>query len=283
MKNFILNILIGIIFLAGVSVLLYPVVSDVINRRNQAEVISSYEANVKDLDNYYIEELFKAAKEYNENLGAFVTEENASEIENSTEYKNMLNVTENGVMGYIDIDRIDVHLPIYHGTGETVLQVGAGHLATTSLPVGGESTHAVISAHTGLPSAKLFTNLDKLKLGDVFKLTILGKTLVYKIDDISVVLPEEVDNLRVVEGEDYVTLLTCTPYGINSHRLLVRGTRIPYEEAEKEGYLVVNEAIFIDRTVLVPFIVIPVAILYFVLISVISKKRKKEREPDGKN
>jgi sortase A len=231
----------ALIFLTGICVLLYPSMSEYINAKNQSRVIDTYENNVKDLTPADYSAWWKAAQAYNARLAssgqslqdAFSTQKQDTSADRSGEYWNLLNVNGDGVMGFITIDKVGIKLPIYHGTGEDALAQGVGHVEGTSLPVGGEATHAVLSAHTGLPSAELFTNVDQLREGDTFQLHILDQVLTYKIDQILTVLPDEVDSLRLVPGEDYVTLVTCTPYGINDHRLLIRGARIPTPETEK--------------------------------------------------
>ena len=254
--------------------MLYPTVSNMINRRHQSTAIAGYEADIDKIAEKEKNKLLEDAREYNNNLQSLLSKSDITKFESNEVYKNILNISNTGIMGVISIDCIDVRLPIYHGTAESVLQNGAGHLATTSLPVGGKNTHAVISAHTGLPSAKLFTDVDKLKKGDIFRINILDEVLVYQVDDIKVVLPENVSSLSVVSGEDYVTLVTCTPYGVNSHRLLVRGTRIEEQIAEEEGYLVPNEAVLVDKTILIPIVAIPLIVVYFVWITLSTGKSK---------
>ena len=225
-----------LIFMTGAGIFVYPAVSNYLAERRQAEAVRDYQEEVSSLEPQELSEELKRAQEYNKNLaedefhdpflldGKYVI---------SPEYQEILNYTGDGIMGYVEIPDINVNLPIYHGTSEEVLQDGAGHLEASSLPVGGEGTHAVISAHRGLPSAKLFSDLDELETGDVFFIHILNETHAYQVDRIQVVKPDELDSLRVVDGQDLVTLLTCTPYAVNTHRLLVRGVRIPYEEAKK--------------------------------------------------
>lgn len=241
MNKKISKIVIGIMFLAGLSLLLYPFISNEWNTYRQERLISSYDTQVeKKVEEGKIdyESEWKAANAYNEALlpsilpDSFAVAE-ASEEEDET-YMSSVNLNGDGMMGYVSIPKINIKVPMYHTTEEEVLQKAAGHLEGSSLPVGGESTHAVISAHRGLPSATLFTDLDKLEEGDHFLLYVLDDILCYEVDHISVVEPTETDSLAVEEGQDLVTLLTCTPYGVNSQRLLVRGHRVPYEEAEME-------------------------------------------------
>ena len=212
------TIILILIFLVGLSVMLYPTVSDYVNQRHQSRALASYDETVNEMSDADYTAYFEAADAYNQRLAAtpnsFFTPEQVSG------YDETLDVSGTGIMGYITIPRIGVELPVYHGTSDGVLQVAAGHLEGSSLPVGGAGTHAVISAHRGLPSAKLFTNLDELEAGDTFTITVLDRVLTYEVDRISIVLPTETDLLQPVEGQDYVTLMTCTPYGINTHRLL---------------------------------------------------------------
>ena len=216
------TIILILIFLVGLSVMLYPTVSDYVNQRHQSRALASYDETVNEMSDADYTAYFEAADAYNQRLAAtpnsFFTPEQVSG------YDETLDVSGTGIMGYITIPRIGVELPVYHGTSDGVLQVAAGHLEGSSLPVGGAGTHAVISAHRGLPSAKLFTNLDELEAGDTFTITVLDRVLTYEVDRISIVLPTETDLLQPVEGQDYVTLMTCTPYGINTHRLLVAAT-----------------------------------------------------------
>lgn len=232
MKRIIINIFIGLIFLTGLSVLLYPTVSDYINELHSSRAIASYDNTVTEMapEDYSKEQ--EAAAAYNEYLANFSNLSAAATTETERDdspYNELLNIGGNGIIGAIKIPVVKINLPIYHGTDESVLQVASGHYLGSSLPIGGESTHAILTGHRGLPSAKLFTDLDRLEEGDTFYIKVLGEILEYQIDQIEIVLPEEVDGLSITQGEDYVTLVTCTPYGINSHRMLIRGTRIPYD------------------------------------------------------
>lgn len=276
MKNFLINALLLLIFLTGLGILLYPTVSNMINERNQSTVIARYEEDIDYLAEDERAEAMQAAHDYNANLPTLFRTQDSVSIENSALYNNTLNVTGSGVMGSLQIDKIRVNLPIYHGTSEEVLQVAVGHLPATSLPVGGINTHAVLSAHTGLPSAKLFTDLDQLERGDLFTITVLNEMLVYQVDQIKIVEPDDATELRIFEGKDYVTLVTCTPYGINSHRLLVRGTRVHLDEAEEAHLFIETDAVFLDKTLLIPFAVGPVVVIYFFWVAVkTGDKRKK--------
>jgi len=232
MKDMISNILLVLVMIIGLSLLLYPTVSDYWNSRVQSYAVKHYQDEVAVMDQEKYNEIWDAAIAYNRSLAA---RENMYKLEvsNQLTYHNMLNVGGSGIMGYIEIPAINVNLPIYHGTDSETLDAGIGHLLGTSLPVGGSSTHTVLTAHSGMANQKLFSDLDKLEKGDVFYLRVLDEDLAYQVDDINTVLPHESSLLEIVEDEDYCTLVTCTPFGINTHRLLVRGTRIPYEEAEE--------------------------------------------------
>ena len=211
-----------IILLVALSVLLYPTVSNYLYEKNSSRAVTSYEESVVGLSGEEQDAMREAAVRYNQKLvgqdAAFTDPFSGDTDEVSAEYAELLDVNGTGMMGYIRIPKIDVELPIYHGTSEPVLQVGAGHISTTSLPVGGASTHAVLTGHRGLPSKRLFTDLDQIVEGDIFYLKVLNETLAYKVDQILTVLPHETEALQIAEGEDYVTLVTCTPYGVNTHR-----------------------------------------------------------------
>ncbi|MBP5378063.1 MAG: class C sortase [Ruminococcus sp.] len=274
MKKHFFSIVIFIMFIVGLSVLLYPAISEYINSKHASRVISEYNEKLIDSSEAELDAIFTAAENYNKLLNS-----NPSAFYEPTlisGYEDTLDITGTGIMGYIDIDRINVELPIYHGIGKAVLQVGAGHLPGTSLPVGGESSHSVLSGHRGLPSAKLFTDLDELEVGDVFTITILNRCFTYEIDQIKIVLPEESDDLRIVDGKDYCTLLTCTPYGINTHRLLVRGVRVENTEVKKAGVFVKNEAFRIDPLIVAPIAAVPLLIITFTLIFISDKRQKKK-------
>ena len=241
MKKITYRILVAVIFLAGLSLLLYPFIANKWNTYRQERLISSYDEVVSEktaAGSIDYEAEWLKAQQYNENLlpsilpdSFAVAEANEGEDE---EYMSALNLAGDGIMGTVEIPKINIRLPIYHTTDEEVLEKAAGHLEGSSLPIGGESTHAVISAHRGLPSASLFTDLDLLEIGDHFLIHVLDETLCYEVDQILTVEPDETEALQVEDGEDLVTLLTCTPYGVNTHRLLVRGHRVPYEETVVE-------------------------------------------------
>ena len=271
------NIILILIFLVGLSVMLYPTVSDYINQKNQSRAVASYSEEVENLSDVDYQAYFDAADDYNRRLAE--TPDAFYRPEQVSGYTDTLDVSGTGIMGYITISKIGVELPVYHGTSDGVLQVAAGHLEGSSLPVGGAGTHAVISAHRGLPSAKLFTNLDELEAGDTFTITALDRVLTYEVDQISIVLPTETDLLQPVEGKDYVTLMTCTPYGINTHRLLVRGKRI--ENAENQKHIrVTADALRIEPIIVAPALAVPMLLVMLVVMLAVPhlRKRKNQRE-----
>lgn len=264
-----------LLLLAGVSLLLYPSLSDYWNSMHQTRAIASYAETVSQLDTAQYDEMWKAAQDYNRSLAQRETAFALTD-EQKAAYESLLDVSGLGVMGYIEIPEIDCSLPIYHGTEESVLQVAVGHLEWSSLPVGGEGTHCVLSGHRGLPSAKLFTNLDKLAVGDTFLLRVLDEVLTYEVDQILIVEPEQVDALGIVPGEDYCTLVTCTPYGINTHRLLVRGHRVE-NTPEAARMHVTADATQFDPLLVAPALAIPVLLL-LLMILLVPKRRRKSRE-----
>lgn len=228
-KKHISTIIIALIFLAGLGFLLYPTVSNLWNRAHQSRAIATYTKQVEKLDDSQNKEMLKAARKYNKSLLKKSDHWKLSK-KDKKKYESLLDVSGTGIMGYIEVPKIDGSLPIYHGTDEGALQIAIGHLEGSSLPVGGKSTHCVLSGHRGLPSARLFTDLDQMEEGDIFVLNVLGRKLAYEVDQIKVVLPDEMSDLEIVQGKDLCTLVTCTPYGINTHRLLVRGHRTKYIE-----------------------------------------------------
>ena len=264
-----------LLLLAGVSLLLYPSLSDYWNSMHQTRAIASYAETVSQLDTAQYDEMWKAAQDYNRSLAQRETAFALTD-EQKAAYESLLDVSGLGVMGYIEIPEIDCSLPIYHGTEESVLQVAVGHLEWSNLPVGGEGTHCVLSGHRGLPSAKLFTNLDKLAVGDTFLLRVLDEVLTYEVDQILIVEPEQVDALGIVPGEDYCTLATCTPYGINTHRLLVRGHRVE-NTPEAARMHVTADATQFDPLLVAPVLAIPVLLL-LLMILLVPKRRRKSRE-----
>ncbi|MEE1218412.1 MAG: class C sortase [Ruminococcus sp.] len=270
MKKNISTIIIMLILLLGISLLLYPSVSDYINNVNRAKDITTYAQSVAKTDKKKYEKMLSEAVEYNSQLAKKPTHWRLSE-EEAEIYNDILDVSDTGVMSYIEIPKLSCTLPIYHGTNVDVLQIAVGHLEGSSLPVGGKSTHCVLSAHRGLPSAKLFTNLDKLVIGDVFYIRTLNETLCYEVSEVNIVLPYETKLLQNVSGEDLCTLMTCTPYGVNTHRLLVRGKRVVNEE--KYDVRITADALQIDPFMVAPVIAAPIVIILF--ISVVTYKRRK--------
>ena len=266
------NIVLVLIFFIGLCVLLYPTVSDYWNSKVQSRAIVDYEAMLKDLTPEDYTAVFAQADQYNEQIRTIAYP--LMYHDQVPGYEQTLNVTGNGIMGYVTIPKIQVELPVYHGTSEAVLNVAAGHVQGTSLPVGGLNTHAVLSAHRGLPSARLFTDLDKLEVGDVFTITVLDRLLTYQIDKIQIVRPNEVDDLYVAEGEDYCTLVTCTPYGINTHRLLVRGTRV--ETPEVKNIYITTDAYRIDSLILTPIVAAPMLLILLIILLVRHPKKKQK-------
>jgi len=280
MKNKVLTIFTYVLLLIGMGILNYPGISSLYNRLHEGQVIRAQDEAVKNASAQELEDALLAARAYNEKLGVMgggIIDAFSGEIsEADSEYESLLNINDNGVMGYIEIENINVHLPIAHGISEKVLQRMAGHIQGSSLPVGGIGTHSVISAHRGLPSAMLFSDLDQMKEKDIFLIHVLGETLAYEVNQVKTVLPAEVSDVQIEAGEDYVTLLTCTPYGINSHRLLVRGTRIPYEPEARDvtqsiiqsiwGWLLQQKILLISLSITLIFIVV-------MIIRAIRKKR----------
>ncbi len=272
MKKHATTILLVIIFTLGLGMLLYPSVSDWWNSRHQSRAIATYTEAVSVLEENEVESIMKTAIEYNELVSAKIGNQFLTD-EDLQMYNNALDISGTGVMAYIEIPTINVSLPVYHGVSDSVLQIAVGHLQWTSLPIGGESTHCVISGHRGLPSAKLFTNLDELVEGDVFMLHFLNETITYQVDQILIVEPEDTSALNIVEGMDLCTLVTCTPYGIDSHRLLVRGHRIANVEETPE-IIVISEAGQIDPLVVAPVVAAPM--LLVLLLYVLIRYRKKK-------
>lgn len=240
MKRFAIPLLIGVIFLSGVFVVSYPVISNLLYEKNQSHVLAQYDETVEQMEQETLNAELQAVQEYNRSLlhgEAYLTDPFDPELvldPKAEPYASLLNLEGNGIMGYVEIPKIDVNLPIYHGTTPEVLEKGIGHLQNTSLPVGGESTHTVLTGHTAMAGKRLFTDLSQLEVGDVFYLHVLGETLAYQVKDTFIVEPDQTEHLVVSPGEDLATLITCHPYGINTHRLLVQGTRIPYEQAVEQ-------------------------------------------------
>lgn len=265
------TLLLLLIFLIGLSLLLYPAVSNYWNSFHQSQAIAGYAETVAEMDDVSYEQYWDDAQAYNAAL-AENTHRYQPTLEENALYESLLNISGSGIMGYIEIPSIGVSLPIYHGVSDTVLQVAVGHIEGSSLPVGGAGTHCVLSGHRGLPSARLFTDLDELEEGDVFMLRVLDEVLTYEVDQIRIVEPQEVDALEIVEGEDLCTLVTCTPYGINSHRLLVRGHRVENEESAA-ATRVTADAMQIDPVLVAPVVAAPVLLFLLVLLLAGGHKR----------
>lgn len=276
MKKHLSTIILVLVLVLGLGIMLYPTVSDWWNSFHQTRAIASYSDAVATMDNELYDQLWQEAEAYNAALAQkanpyFFTEEDQAL------YDSTLNVSGTGIMGYIDIPEIKCTLPIYHGTSHAVLQIAVGHVEGTSLPVGGGGTHCVLSGHRGLPSARLFTDLDQLVAGDLFLLQILDETLTYEVDQIRIVLPTEVSDLTIEKGKDYCTLVTCTPYGVNSHRLLVRGHRVANEEAVAH-VRVTADAIRIDPILVAPAAAAPMLLLLFIWLMAGGGRKKPKKK-----
>ena len=257
-------------FLIGICILLYPAFSDFWNSKTQSRAITDYESVLDNLDGNEYSAIFERAHAYNKAL--YETNYPLMDYKNVPGYYDTLRITDNDMIGYLKIDRIGVELPIYHGTSDDVLNRGVGHLEGSSLPIGGENTHSIMSAHRGLPSSKLFTDLDRMEIGDTFQIIILDQVLTYQVDFIKVIEPTDVSDLQIIEGGDYCTLFTCTPYGINTHRLLVRGVRIETIK-EKPIIYVSNEAFRIEPLLVTPAVAAPMLLVLLIHLLV------KYREP----
>ena len=262
-------------FLVGICVLLYPAFSNYWNSKTQSRAIVNYESVLEHLEPEDYSAIFQAAYDYNDALRE--VEFPLRDFEQVPGYYEALKIEGTSIIGYVKIDKIGVELPVYHGTSDEVLNRGVGHLEGSSLPVGGESTHCVMSAHRGLPSAKLFTDLDRLEMGDTFQVIILDQVLTYLVDQVKVITPREIDDLQIVEGKDYCTLFTCTPYGINTHRLLVRGIRIETIK-EKPVIYVANEAFRIEPLMVTPAVAAPMVLVFLIHLMVKYREPPKKKE-----
>ena len=267
------NIILCLVILIGIGLLSYPTVSDWWNSFHQTRAVASYAAAVSQMKTEDYDRLFAEADDYNRKLAGTGMKWSMTD-EEIQEYNNVLDISDNGIMGYIDIPRIRQTLPIYHGTDDAVLQVAIGRLAGTSLPVGGDSTHCVVSGHRGLPSARLFTDLDRLTVGDIWTMTVLNRTVTYEVDQIRIVEPEDLSELQIVQGSDYCTLLTCTPYGINTHRLLVRGHRIPNLDGDAN---VTVDAMQVDQTLVAMVVAVIILLILVIILLIVSSKWYKDR------
>ncbi len=280
MKKKLSTIILILAFVIGLSLLLYPTISNYYNSFHTSQAVASYVEEVAQMSEEECQQILNDARAYNESL-ALKKRGISSSNEDIKDYNELLNVGDDGIMGYIQIPCVDIELPIYHGTDENVLQIAVGHLDWSSLPVGGESTHCVLSGHRGLPSAKLFTNLDELVIGDTFIIRVLNEVLTYEVDQILTVLPEDVSALQIEEGKDYCTLVTCTPYGVNSHRLLVRGHRIE-NAADSSGIKVPADAYQVDTNIVALTVGVPLLVLLMILLLSLEKKRKEKKEHKAK-
>lgn len=277
MKKNISTIVLVIVFCIGLGLLLYPSVSDYWNSFHQSKAIASYVDAVDNISQQDYDKILKNARQYNKELSKHPTNWILDEQE-IKEYNKQLDITGTGIMGYIDIPEIRCSLPIYHGTDEGVLQIAIGHIPGSSLPVGGKSTHCVLSGHRGLPSARLFTDIDQLKEGDIFMIRTLNETFTYEVDQIRIVLPDEMDSLQIEEGKDLCTLVTCTPYGINTHRLLVRGHRVANRDTDART---AAEALQIKPMIVAAVIMIVFLLLLSAYYLLIGKRKRKMRGDDN--
>lgn len=290
MRRILPLIFIALIFLAGIGLVVYPMVSNTLYERDQSTVLAEYDETVAQAEQSELEEALELARDYNRQLlegSVFLTDPFDPNLQldpTVKPYADLLNLEGDGMMGYVEVPKIDVYLPIYHGTTSEVLEKGVGHLQNTSLPVGGESTHAVLTGHTGLSGKRLFTDLTEVEVGDVFYLHILGQTLAYQVDRIDIVDPDDTALLQVETGEDLVTLVTCYPYGINTQRLLVRGTRISYEEAVEQqalqGTMDQGDSVWVRqyRKAILVCVAVYVPLTSVVVLLLLRRRKKSERQ-----
>ena len=275
-KFSITNIILVAILLVGLGIIAYPTFSDWWNSFHQSRAIAGYVQKVAEMDEKDIDKMWSEAEEYNRKLLSKPNRFDMSK-EEEKEYSKILDVTGTGIMGYIDIPKINVSLPIYHGTNEAVLQIAIGHIEGTSLPIGGIGTHSVLSGHRGLPSAKLFSDIDQMEAGDRFIIQVLDRTMTYEVDQIRIVLPDELQDLAIDERQDLMTLVTCTPYGVNTHRLLVRGHRVPNDD---DGVRVVADAMQFEPVIIAPLVAAPMLLILLILMltSPGTRRRKKQNQ-----
>ncbi len=275
LKKQIPNIIFGLIFIVGICIFLYPSVSNYINSKHQSRAVANYDEAIANLSEEDYSAFWAAANAFNEKLAAAQTDSFLMlDGELKAEYYEAMDPTGTGIIGTIEIENIGVNLPIYHGTEESVLQVGIGHLEGSSLPTGKDSTHVILSGHRGLPSAKLFTDLDQMIVGDTFLLHIMDQTFAYQVDSVNIVLPEDTGGLGVYDGEEYVTLITCTPYGVNTHRLLVRAKRVDYNEETR--LIVPADATRYSPLLVAPFIGGPMLLILFIIFLFMTRKPKEK-------
>lgn len=268
MKNKIITLVLILVFLAGLSLLLYPTVSNYWNTLHASQAVENYVQEVQNLNDEQYEKMLDAARTYNRSLL------NGRSDEQKEVYQSLLNLDGSGIMGYIEIPTIELSLPIYHNTEDSVLQIAVGHIDWSSLPIGGESTHSVLSGHRGLPNAKLFTNLDKLVVGDRFVIRVLNEVMTYEVDRILIVEPTDLSTLTIEDGKDLCTLVTCTPYGINTHRLLVRGHRV---ENKSETIRVTSDAMQIEPLIVAPIVALPMLLTLLIVLLASGKKKTRRR------
>ena len=280
MKRNILKYILTFTFFFGIALLLYPFISDYINTRHQSKVVQNYQETANNLDNSTKEELLRKAAEYNRRLAE--TEGVFYDPDLVDGYMETLDITGTGIMGYLDIDKIHLQLPIYHTVSNDVLQIAIGHLPGTSLPIGGEGTHSVLSGHRGLPRAKLFSDLDKLEKGDVFTITVLSEVFTYQVEQTITVEPYEVDDLQIEPYQDLCTLFTCTPYGVNTQRMFVRAKRIPNDEVSVRRIYYTNEAYRVTPAIVAPIIAAPVLLSLYILVLISNFRRKKRMKSEMK-
>ena len=268
-KNLVTIILLGMI-VVGLGLIAYPSVADWWNSFHQTRAVAAYASVIADMSHEEYDKILNEAAEYNKQIAETGVRWHMSD-EEIQEYNSILDVTGTGIMAYIDIPKIHVQLPIYHGTDDTILQIAVGHITGSSLPVGGETSHCIVSGHRGLPSAKLFSDLDELVVGDLWTVNVLDQTLTYEVDQIRVVLPTDLKFLEMEDGKDYCTLVTCTPYGVNTHRLLVRGHRVPNVQGNAR---VTADALQIEPAYVAPFIGIPIILILIVMLIIATRKKK---------
>ena len=269
------NILLTLAFVVGIALLAYPSFSDWWNTFHQTRAIAGYTAKVANMDREDFDRMWAEAEAFNEYLSKKTNRFNLTQEELAT-YNSILDVTGTGIMGYIDIPSIKISLPIYHGTDESILQIAIGHIAGTSFPIGGEGTHAAVSGHRGLPSARLFTDIDKLQAGDKFLLQMLDRTLTYEVDQIRIVLPQELQDLEIDPYQDYVTLITCTPYGVNTHRLLVRGHRVDNDNTDATR--ITADAMRFEPVIVAPLVAAPILFVLLIILLVSTSKWNRQRK-----
>lgn len=269
------NILLTLAFVVGIALIAYPSFSDWWNSFHQTRAIAGYTAAVANMDKEEFDRMWAEAEAFNEYLAKKPNRFNLTPEELAT-YNSILDVTGTGIMGYIDIPSIKISLPIYHGTDESILQIAIGHIAGTSFPIGGEGTHAAVSGHRGLPSARLFTDIDKLQAGDKFLLQMLDRTLTYEVDQIRIVLPQELQDLEIDPYQDYVTLITCTPYGVNTHRLLVRGHRVDNDNTDATR--ITADAMRFEPVIVAPLVAAPILLVLLIILLVSTSKWNRQRK-----